>query len=155
MQREPQSSILLFCTRILIPIGNLSACSTPTPRKSPLIQHAEFTSFWKTLGIRQERQRNSTPSVSLELHVFTQRCTKMATTLMPGAINVQSFLNTMKTNRIFGKMLYIRLQNSVKYQMFPRYFYFIFLPRVYLGKHFTHFNISLVPECYFLFQISL
>lgn len=52
-------------------------------------------------------------------------------------------------------MLYIRLQNFIKYQTFLSYFYFIFLSSVYLGKHFIHFNISLVPEFYFLFQISL
>jgi len=123
-QREPQSSILLFWTRILLTTGNLSACFTPTPSKSFLIQHAVFTSLWKPLGTRQGRHRRSTPSVSLELHVLTQRCTKVAMALMPGAIHLPNFLNTMKTNRIFGKMLY-RLQNSVKYQTFPRYFYVI------------------------------
>lgn len=149
-QWEPQSSFLLFWTRILLTTGNLSACSTPIPSKSFLIQHAVFTSLWKPLGIRQERQRNSTPSVSLELQVLTQRCTKMATGLILGAINSLSFLNTMKTNTTFGKMLYIRLQNSVKHQTFPRYFYVIYLPRVYLGKYFIHFNISLVPVLLFL-----
>ena len=87
-----------------------------------LIQHTVFTGLWKPLGIRQERQRHSTPPVSLKLHVLTQRCTKMATVPMLGAINLPNFLNTTKTNMTFDKMLHINLQNSVKYQTFPRYF---------------------------------
>lgn len=148
-QREPQSSILLFCTRILLTTGNLSACFTPTPSKSFLIQHAVFASLWKPLGIRQERQRSSTPSVSLELHVLTQRCTKMATAQMPGATNLLNFLNTMKTNMIFGKMLYIRLQNC-QVSDISKIFLCHLSAHGLLRQHFIHFNISLVPVLLFL-----
>lgn len=53
----------------------------------------------------------------------------------------------------FDKVLYIRLQNPVKYQTFSRYFYVIYLPCIYLSKHFIHYN-SLHPVPVILFLAS-
>lgn len=74
---------------------------------------------------------------------------------MPGAINLANFLNTMKTNMTLGKMFYIRIQNSVKYQTSPRYFYVIYLPRVYLGSILFTLIFALFLRFYFLLQPSL
>lgn len=73
--------------------------------------------------------------------------------LMQEGINLPIFPNAIKTQMTFDKVLYIRLQNSVKYQTFLRYFYVICLPCIYLSKHFIHYN-SLHPVSVILFLTS-
>lgn len=51
----------------------------------------------------------------------------------------------------FDKVLYIRFQNSVKYQTYSRYYYVIYLPCIYLSKDFIHYNsLHSVPAILFL-----
>lgn len=105
--------------------------------KSFLTQHAVFTSLRKPLKEKQGRQRSRSPSVSQELRVLTQRCTKMDTALNVGASQLPNFLNTTKTNMVLGDMFYIRPENSDKYQhylgsilftsIFPLFLRFYFL----------------------------